>query len=333
MQSSEILDPAVLLERINSFRFARIVLTANELGIFDTLTGGPLESEKVAELTACDPRATDRLMNALVSAGLLIKQAGKFSNTAFGARFLVRSSPAYLGGLDLTNATWKTWSTLTDAVRKGTTVAMDSHINDRPAAWQESFIAAMHARAAQPAREVAEALRVQGPGRILDVGGGSGIFAFEMVRRDDLLKATVFDLPAILPITIRYIREAGMEDRVDAAAGNYLSGDFGTGFDLVFMSAIVHINNPEENALLIRKGAEALKAGGRLVVLDHIMSEDRTSPAVGAFFALNMLVGTRSGDTYTLEEIRQWMHDAGLTDIGLTETPGGQQLVTGHKPG
>ena len=97
------------------------------------------------------------------------------------------------------------------------------------------------------------------------------------------------------------------------------------------MSAIIHINSPEENRQLILRGANALRAGGQLIVLDHIMNEDRTEPAVGAFFALNMLVGTLHGDTYTRSEIESWMEQAGLSDIRLQTTPSGIQLMTGTK--
>ncbi|MFH1159610.1 MAG: class I SAM-dependent methyltransferase, partial [bacterium] len=366
---SEITDPAQLLEMANAFRVSRIILTAHELGIFDQLKGQGNTSEKIAQILGTKPRATDRLLNALVSIGLLHKKSGIFQSTGFSEKFLVSDSPAFLSGLSLINHTWKTWSTLTEAVRAGTSVYFEDSINERPEEWQQAFIAAMHRRAGPQAVEVADVLDLSHTTRVLDVGGGSGAFTFEFLKRNPGMMGVVFDLPNIVPLTERFINPSpgsspgreekylapgpspqgegniappltppqkgrgvsSFSDRVLIKAGDYLKDDFGSGFDLVFMSAIIHINSPEENRLLIRKGAEALNPGGRLVILDHIMTEDRTEPLVGALFAINMLVGTLHGDTYTKEEIRSWMLDAGLLDVSMITTPGGLQLMTGNK--
>ncbi|MBC8436150.1 MAG: hypothetical protein H8D88_01150, partial [Bacteroidetes bacterium] len=178
-------------------------------------------------------------------------------------------------------------------------------------------------------------------------GGGSGAFTMEFLSRNPEMTGVVFELPNIVGITEKYIRDPGsgirearsdiiyresrFTNRISIIAGDYLKDNFSSGYDLIFMSAIIHINSPEENRLLIRKGAEALNPGGQLVILDHIMNEDRTEPEVGAIFAINMLVGTKHGDTYTEKEIRSWMLDAGLIDISLITTPSGIQLMVGRK--
>ena len=346
-QEQDITQPGQLLELVNTFRVSRIILSAAELKVFDQLNGTGISSVELATLLGTNPRATDRLLNVLVSIGLLRKAKSVFTNTPFSEKFLVSSSPAYMSGLALTNHTWNTWSTLTDAVKEGTTVYFEDPINDRPEEWQEDFIAAMHRRAGPQAIEAADALDLTHVKRVLDVGGGSGAFTIEFISRNREMTGVVFDLPGIVPITKRFItpppapspiREgsirhlaSGIRNRVSVKAGDYLKDDFGTGFDLVFMSAIIHINSPDENQLLIRKGVQSLNPGGQLVILDHIMSEDRTEPTVGAIFAINMLVGTKHGDTYTEQELRYWMLEAGLTDISLLTTPSGVQLIRGMK--
>lgn len=351
----EINNPAQFLELVNAFRVSRIILSAAELKVFDLLEGEGRSSAEVAALLGTNQRATDRLLNALVSIGVLQKGSSTFSNTLFTDQFLVSSSPAYLSGLGLTNHTWKTWSTLTDAVRAGTSVHFEDPINDRSEEWQEAFIAAMHRRAGPQAVEVADALDLTHVKRLLDVGGGSGAFAMEFLSRNPEMSGVVFDLPNIVKITEKYVNDMRYEiwdtremvpdpepkrsgdrrsqsripDRLSVVAGDYLKDDFGSGFDLVFMSAIIHINSPEENRLLISKGVQSLNPGGQLVILDHIMNKERTEPQVGTLFALNMLVGTKHGDTYTECELRYWMSDAGLQDISMITTPGGVQLMVG----
>jgi SAM-dependent methyltransferase len=329
MAIKEISNPGQLMEMVNGFRVSRLILTAHELRIFDFLKAGGQTSREVARLLGSDPRATDRLMNALVAIGLMSKDSGTFTNTGFSALHLVSGSPRYLEGLSHLTHLWKTWNTLTHCVAAGTTVVMEKEINDRSEDWRESFIAAMHARAGHQATEVAKILDLPESGKVLDVGGGSGVYAFAFLTQKPNLKAVVFDLPNIVPITGRYIKKAGMEAGVHAVSGNYLSDPFGDGFSLIFMSAIIHINSPEENEDLIRKGAESLAPGGQLVILDHFMNDERTEPALGALFALNMLVGTDHGDTYTEGEVRKWMEDAGLSGIQRRETDDGTTLMIG----
>jgi len=332
MASKEISSPAQLMEMANAFRVSRLILTAHELRIFDFLREGGRTSSEIARLLGTHPRATDRLMNALVAIGLLQKSEQVFSNTGFSARYLVTGSPAYLMGMSHLTHLWRTWNTLTHCVAAGTTVTMEKEINDRPEDWRESFIAAMHSRAGQQAIEVAKVLDLPDHGTMLDVGGGSGVFSFAFIAHKPDLKAVVFDLPNILPFTKKYILNAGMETSVTTMEGNYLTDSLGEGFALTFMSAIIHINDPAENELLIRNGADSLVSGGQLVILDHFMDESRTEPAAGALFALNMLVGTDHGDTYTEEEVRLWMEKAGLEGIRKRETPDGTTLMIGNKP-
>jgi SAM-dependent methyltransferase len=268
-------------------------------------------------------------MNALVSLGLLKKINGQFSGTPFSLKYLVKGEPAYLAGLSHQVNLWKTWSTLTDAVKAGTTIAVDEPIGERDEEWLASFIAAMHSRGVPQSKEVADLLDFSKIRSMLDVGGGSGAFVFEFIRRCSEAKAVVFDLPAVVPITQEYIRKAGLENVIKTLPGDYLTDDFGSGYDLVFVSAVIHINSPEENKLLINKCSEALNPQGQLVILDHFMNDDRTEPIMGAIFALNMLVGTQHGDTYTENEVRSWMLDAGLKDISRKETKQKSSLMFG----
>jgi len=327
----EINSPGEFMEMVNAFRISRIILTAHELDIFTILHDGPLTSMVVAKAAGANERATDRLMNALVPIGLLKKSGSQFSNTDFTNRFMIKGQPTYMGGLAHLVHLWKSWSTLTEAVKTGTSVAMTKPIGDRDEAWLESFIAAMHSRGLQQAKEVAAVLDLSQTKSMLDIGGGSGAFTFEFIRENPAIRGTIFDLPNVIPITRQYISREGFDDSITTINGDYLKDKFGYDYDLVFVSAVIHINSPEENRLLINKCAEALNPGGQLVILDHIMTDDRTGPAVGTFFALNMLVGTEKGDTYTEKEIKAWMQDAGFKYIRRRDTPQGSNMMIGIK--
>ncbi|MBN1448813.1 MAG: methyltransferase domain-containing protein [Bacteroidetes bacterium] len=314
----------------NAFRQSRILLTAVELDVFSLLGEAGRSSAEIAEILGTDPRATDRLLNALCAIGLLEKEGGRFLHTDLSSRCLDRNADAYLGNLGHVNHLWDLWSGLTAAVRRGHGPAREP-IGGRGDDWREAFIAAMHHRARTQAPLDVNLIDLHDAERILDLGGGSGIYAITMLRVKQDLRATVFDLPDVIPITRRYIAQAGLEDRIETRAGDYHMDDFGGPYDVVFLSAIIHSNSAEENRTLIRKCADALRPGGQLIVQDFIMEEDRTRPAHGALFALNMLVATEAGDTYTAEEVQLWMEGADLSAVEHRETQTGTVQVVGWK--
>jgi cyclopropane fatty-acyl-phospholipid synthase-like methyltransferase len=227
---------------------------------------------------------------------------------------------------------WDTWSTMSKAVRVGTSVSAQQQRREDPATWTEAFIAAMNDRARRQAPVVAAQMNLREGMRVLDVGGGSGAFAVAFVRAKNGLTATVFDLPEVLPLTKRYVSAQGLLERIELVAGDYTTDELPGGYDLVFLSAIIHSNSPDQNRTLLQKCARALNPKGNLVVQDFIMDENRTDPPAGALFALNMLVGTAAGDTYRESEIRDWMKEAGLSEIDRAESPFGSAQVRGRKP-
>jgi SAM-dependent methyltransferase len=311
------------------FQRSRIILSGFELGIFTVIGDDKKTSAEVSNIIKSDARATDRLMNALVVCGLLEKQNNLFSNGEFAARQLVQGKPDYLAGFGHSVNMWNTWSQLTEAVRIGHTMRTGG---ENAKNWNESFIAAMHERSSKQAPDLVAKLELTNVKKMLDVGGGSGAYSIAFVKARPDLHAVVFDLPNILSITQKYLVATGTENNISTLPGNYNSDDPGSGYDLVFMSAIVHINSPEENQSLVNKCAQALNPGGQLIIQDHIMDADRISPETGVFFALNMLVATQRGDTYTEGEIKGWMTNAGLKDFTRIETFNNAMII-GFKAG
>ena len=313
-----------------AFQGSRILLSAIELDLFTAMGDVERSGGEVAMTLGTESRATDRLLNALCTLGIVKKKKGRFSNTPLTLRFLVKGKPEYMAGLMHYVHLWDSWNTLTQAVREGISVVARP-INERSDNWLRSFIAAMHERARRHAPSVVAMIDLSRVSRILDVGGGSSAYAMAFIRAKGDLRATVFDLPNVIPITQKYIAEEGLSDKVETVVGDYHTDDLGKGFDLLFLSAIIHINSPEQNQTLIDKACRALNPGGKLIVQDFIMDEDRTTPAFGALFALNMLVGTEAGDTYTEREVRTWMEGAGLSNIHRKDTEIGTALMIGEK--
>ena len=324
------LKPEEIRALANSFQQSRILLTAIELDLFTILDKQMLPSKEVAAKINANERATDRLMNALVALGFLRKVHGKFYNCENASNYLVKGKPEFMGGLYHSLGLWDTWSSLTESVKKGTSVAERksslSGIN-----WSEAFIAAMHYRGIKEAKIISMMLKLSNVNRMLDIGGGSAAFSMEFIKAYPGIKAVVFDLPHIIPITKKYVDAEKMNYGIEFIEGNYLEDDFGIGYDLILLSAIVHINSLEKNKMLIKKCFNSLNVNGQIVIKDWIMNEERTEPAGGAYFALNMLVGTEDGDTFTESEVRDWLISAGIKKIERKNTSYGSSLIIGYK--
>lgn len=323
-----VLDPNKIRELANGFQVSRIILTAVELNIFTILDKHLLPSAEVAKQINGDERATDRLLNTLVSLGFLNKVHEKFYNSDAASLYLVKGKPEFMGGLFHSNELWKSWGTLTNAVKEGTSVYKGDGSNKD---WTESFIAAMHYRASKEAKILAMMLNLSSAKKMLDVGGGSGAYAMGMIETNPELSAVIFDLPNVIPLTKKYIEAFPQKDKVSYIEGNYLTDDFGNGYDVILLSAIVHINSNEQNLELIKKCAASLNRYGQIVIKDWVMNEARTEPLGGAVFAINMLVGTKCGDTFTENEMRNWFTNCGITKIERKNTSYGWSLVIGTK--
>jgi (2Fe-2S) ferredoxin/predicted O-methyltransferase YrrM len=323
--------PDDLNERIRAFQESRVVLTALELDLFTVVGDGAGASEVAVRLRA-DPRATEMLLNALASLRLLVKREGIFHNSPAAARYFTSEShdnarPALLHTAHL----WHRWSTLTDCVRAGAAVFHDE-IADRGQDWTEAFIAAMHRNASERAPLVVRTVGVDNVRRMLDVGGGSGAYSIAFAQANPALQAEVLDLAAVEPIALRHIQKAGVADRVKVRVGDLRSDQLGEGNDLVLVSAICHMLSPAENLDLLCRCREAVVPGGRVVIQDFILEADKAAPRFAALFAINMLVGTRGGSSYSESEYAAWLSEAGFREIRHVRMPGITGLMTGRRP-
>lgn len=317
--------PDDLNEMIRAFMPSRAVLTALELDAFTAVASGA-SAEQVAEKIHADSRATEMLLNALVSLKLLDKSDGTFFNTPASARFFSEGSRDNArGGLMHTAHLWHRWSTLTECVRAGTSVETRSRDDN----WVKAFIAAMDRNAKERAGAVVKATGTSGIKRMLDLGGGSGAYSIAFARDIPDLKSEILDLGDVVPLAQENIRKAGLADRITTRIGDMLRDSLGENYDLILVSAICHMFSPEENRALFQRAYNALAPKGQLVVQDFILEPSKTAPRTAALFSLNMLVGTRAGSSYSESEYASWLRSAGFSDVRRVRLPGPSGLMIG----
>ena len=324
------MNPNTIREFASSFQKSRILLTGFELDLFTNIDEAGSINQQIANKLQLDANACERLLNALVSLGFLTKQTQLFFNTPESFSFLSKKSPGYLGGLMHSNHLWNTWSNLTKVIKTGSS-ADPSEINKRGEEWLFPFISAMHDRAKKQAPQQLANIDLTGIKSTLDIGGGSGAYSMEFVTKKPGLEATVFDLPNVTPITKKFIDQEGFGGKIKTLVGDYTKDDLPGGFDLVFLSAIIHSNSLEENQKLIKKCFGALNKNGKIVIQDWVMNNDRTQPAAGAIFAINMLVGTEAGDCFTEQEVTGMLNAAGFKNISRKEFESGLSQVVAEK--
>lgn len=300
---------------------ARVLHTAVRLDLFSAVGNGATAAG-VAAARDLDPRATELLLNAMTALGLLAKAADTFTLVPAARRHLLPDGPAYLGGMiEFEAESWDLWGRLEEAVRTGRPVRPPDMYQGDPVQTRR-FILAMDSlvRARGDAAWLAENLDFSDVRRMLDVGSGPATYPVGVCRAHPAVRATVFDLPGTLAVTREIVEREGMADRIALVPGDYNADPLPSGFDLVFLSNVIHGEDEDHNRALMAKCLAALRPGGRVVIKDHILTEDRTGPAGGAVFSLLMLLSTRGRD-YAFGEVAAWLTEAGFDRPSETVLP------------
>ena len=335
-------DPQVTPDRIMQFGWAyAIPLTieaAVEHRVFDVLESGPKTLEQVSRETGASPRGLRPLMNTLVSIQLLVRAThDEYSLTPESAAFLVSSSPKFQGGLfrHITDQLLPKWMQLRQVVLTGKPAKAVNQEGDGSAFFQK-FVEDIFPMSYPAAKALGESLQVSQSSRafrVLDLAAGSGVWGIALAQQSPHVTVTAVDWEGVLPATRRVVARFGLADRFTLVPGDLLTADFGTGHTLATLGHILHSEGARRSRDVLNKTFAALAPGGTIAIAEFLANDDRSGPPNAMIFALNMLVNTDEGDTFTFSEIAQWLGDAGFTNVRKLEAPGPSPLILGTKPG
>jgi predicted O-methyltransferase YrrM len=310
-------NPDEVLKLARSFMGGRILLTGVELNLFTLLKQQNLTAPEIAEQTDTVLRPLVILLDALTALELLVKENDHYRCVLPVSSFLADDTPdSVLPMVRHMAHLWRRWSELTKIIQ-GAPDSSDQDHGGQSEGELQAFIGAMHVVGKDRAGDIVAAVGPKRAGNLLDVGGASGTYTIAFLRSVPGMKATLFDRPEVMGMARERLSQAGILDRVNLAPGDFYRDEFPPGHDLALVSAIIHQNSPEQNLELYRKVFRSLVSGGRIVIRDHVMEKDRTAPKDGAVFAVNMLVATDGGRTYTYDEIRDSLTQAGFYRIEL----------------
>jgi len=311
-------DRGQIMEMSGGYMSACVLGAAAELDVFSLLGKESMSAETLAEKLGADRRATGILLDAVAALGLLDKQDGRYSVPPELLPLLIEGSPeTLLPGIRHRMNVLRSWSQLAWVTKAGIPCPRQASIRG-PAADRAAFVAAMHAYSGTMADELVARLGPPKFSHLLDVGGASGTWTLAFLRAAAGTKATLFDLADAIAQARQRIAKTEFAARIDLVAGDFYTDDLPRGADFAWLSAITHQHSREHNRRLFAKVHAALTSGGRIAVRDIVMQPCRTRPVDGALFAINMLVNTDTGGTFTFEELAEDLRTAGFVNPELT---------------
>jgi len=321
------------LEVARGYREACLLAAAADLDLFDALAGSRLSAAGAARRIRASARATEVLLDALAALGLLGKAGGRYFVPGDVASALTA------GGRDSVLAMcqhqancMRRWAQLARVVRTGRPARRVPSVRGR-SRDTAAFIGGMHNLNSGLSPVIVRDIQPLPFRHLLDVGGASGTWTIAFLQANPLGVATLFDLPEVIPLARRRLARTLWEGKVRLVAGDFYRDELPKGADLAWVSAIVHQNSRPQNRELFRKVFRALQPGGRIAVRDVVMRESRTRPATGALFAVNMLVSTRGGGTFTFRELREDLRAAGFVGARLARRgEGNESVVVARRP-
>jgi len=292
------------------------------LDVFTPIGDGAMTARALASALGCDARALEMLLNALAAMELLVKSGQDYRLAETAKTFLDARSPRAVNFIIRHHhRLMASWNALPEAVRTGRPALDRVHRAEDPQG-REDFLMAMFNLASAIAPQVAKAIDLSGCKRLLDLGGGPGTYAAHFCLENPQLSATVFDLATTEPFAAQVSQRLGVSDRVDFAAGDYFADAVPGGFDVAWLSQILHAEDPDGCRRILQTAVGALRPGALVFVHDFMLREAMDGPEFATLFSLNMLLVTPHGQAYSDGQIREMMRQAGLVDIALLDFVG-----------
>jgi ubiquinone/menaquinone biosynthesis C-methylase UbiE len=334
--------PQISPERLMQFTFGfappLMIEVAIRYGVFDTLDKGAKTLDVLCAETNTSLRGLRTVLNALVGLDVLSKDAaGRYALTEESATFLVTGKPTYHGAFFLLTSEpmLSSWGKLHEVIRSGRPTHHINREQDGVAFFLRFVedIFPIHYASAQTLARALAVLQVTAPMSVLDLAAGSGVWSVALAQQSPQIRVTAVDWPGVIAITQKVTARHRLADRYTFVAGDLHDVDFGQGHAIATLGHILHSEGEERSRRLLKKTFEALAPGGTIAIAEILVDAERRAAVPALIFAVNMLVNSDHGDTFSFEEIRGWLQDAGFEQVRTVEAPGlAPLLILATKP-
>ncbi len=305
-----------------------LVRTAIDLHVHDSFDEQRTAQDFSDEIHV-DSELIEKFLNALTAIGLLEKNGFTYSNSPLASTYLVNNKPFFVGNILklMYQSLTQRWDNLGQALKDGrfqTNSVGHSFDRDFTASVAQWALSGGLHRTVEIMAALPEFYNAR---RLLDIGGGHGLYAIAFSQENPELKSVVLDLAQVIENADKYIAQYEMQGRVSTLAGDYVTDDWGGMYDIIFASD-VFFRAKEHMAPIVRKIRDSLNKGGVFVSKHQKMDETLTSPVQTVFHDLLLfLMRPFPPHTYTTEEFADLFREGGFDvetfDVAVPNSPSG----------
>lgn len=313
--SDEPKNPTTIERLCESAYSSMAMLAGMQLDLFTTLAAGPMTPDQLANSLNVDSARLRVLMYALSNAGLLVVDEGVFTNTGETGKYLVRSSPSYIGDRHLMwDRFWGAAMNTAETVRSGSPAALYdfASLSERE---QESYFRGLHPRTVAAGEHFARSVDLSRYRRVLDLGCGSGGFSIGMAGSSNDIEITAADLPAVMGVASGFIEEAGLQDRILLKSVDITNDTINGNFDAIILKNVLQVLSPDQSRKVLANVVSSVAAEGHVYVIGDILSDDRTKPSESVALNLALINLYPNGQAYSMAEYRDWLESVGFVDV------------------
>ncbi len=334
--------PVKTAEEVSSIAFgfmaSKAMFAGLHLDVFTNLADGPKSCEKLSEVIGVPLNRIVTLMTALNGVGLVEKDDDLYANSPGAEAFLSRTSKYDFGDYlryQIDQQMYPFLGQLNDVLDGSlNSDAVDSYQHWMSDPEQAALYSnAQHAGSLGPGLTIARTVDLSGATSLLDVGGGTGAMTIRLLEANPELSSTIIDFPNVSEIGWRFITDADMTNRVRYIPSNALTVEWPTEQDAILMSYLFSGIPGGEVPRLVKYAYDCLAPGGRIMVHDFMVEDDRTGPVMAALWQLQHMAFTPEARSVTAGWLKAEMKKVGFVDIQDEQTiPGMTHLVHARKP-
>ena len=345
------ISPDPIFQTVTGFWASKALMAAVELELFTKLSGGKqMTLKELQQALEMKARPTDVFASALASLGLLQITKEKegserlFANSPISEMFLDKSKASSYMGEIITmfdKRLYKAWDKLVESLKSnkpvnaadggGAETIFDQAKSKQAVEEIQKFTHAMQGVSIGPAMQLPKAYDFSKHRRMMDIGGGSGVYAIQVVKADPHMIATVLDLEAVCQVAEQYIKIHNLQDKINTKPFDFFKEDIPKGYDVAFLSLILHDYSEEKGIALLKKIYNSLEDDGVVVISEWLLNDEKTGPAASALMGLNMIIETYGGKNYSYAEIVDMLNQAGFKRAERRSLAGPAELVIGYK--
>jgi 3-hydroxy-5-methyl-1-naphthoate 3-O-methyltransferase len=348
------ISPSPIMQMVTGFWGSKTLMTAVELGVFTKISAYHNQSMTLKEFQNIigieEIRPAEAFTTALVSLGLLKVDKNNdeertFANSEVSSGFLDKNKPTYIGDLItmFDERSYKSWDKLSEALKTNKPIREDQggdieSIFDKARSNQEveqvqKFTHAMHGISIGPAMALAKNVDFSNHKKMMDIGGGSGVYAIQVVANNpNNMSAVVLDSKPVCQVAAQYIQQYKLQHKVQTMTFDFFEDQLPNDCDVAFLSHVIHIFDRDKNIILLKKIHDSLPSeNGMIIISEWLLNNEKTGPVASALMGLTMIIENRGGRSYSYSEISEMLTEAGFKNIEKRPLIEPAEIVIGYK--